>query len=107
MKQTDLFPNMPRRSDYTGHTFDGATFDKHRDGERLSKQLTAVRDYCLKREWIFLEDMARDLNYPPTSIPALSARLRDLRKERFGGYIVEHEFVSKGLWRYRVRGSND
>lgn len=103
MKQSSLFDDPVRPSDYTGHSFGGATFDQERDGERLSKQLSAVRDYCLKRDWVFLATMAKDLNYPPTSIPALSARLRDLRKPQFGGYMVEREYVDGGLWKYRVR----
>jgi hypothetical protein len=84
--------------------FDGDTFDPDRDAERLSKQLFAVKQHCLERfpGWVFLEDLAKDLGYPPTSIPALSARLRDLRKDRFGAYQVDSENVGGGLWRYRV-----
>jgi hypothetical protein len=33
---------------------------------------------------------------------AISARIRDLRKAKFGGGVVERERVSGGLWRYRV-----
>ncbi len=37
--------------------------------------------------------------YPQASI---SARLRDLRKPRNGGYTVERSHVHRGVWAYRV-----
>jgi len=40
----------------------------------------------------------------PTSHPeaSVSARLRDLRKEKFGGHVVERRAVKRGLFEYRV-----
>jgi hypothetical protein len=32
----------------------------------------------------------------------LSARVRDLRKARFGGYEVERKRIAGGLWAYRI-----
>jgi hypothetical protein len=95
-------------SDQGSFRFDGDTFDPERDGERLSRQLAAVKEYCIRRfpRWIYLAQMAADLGYPPASVPALSARLRDLRKDRFGAYNVEREYVTRGLWRYRVHPPN-
>ena len=34
----------------------------------------------------------------------VSARIRDLKKERFGAYVIEKQRVSGGLWRYRMAG---
>jgi hypothetical protein len=33
---------------------------------------------------------------------SVSARLRDLRKKRFGGYDIERKHVGDGLWSYRM-----
>lgn len=33
---------------------------------------------------------------------SISARLRDLRKQKFGGYQVDRERVHGGLYQYRV-----
>ena len=32
----------------------------------------------------------------------ISARLRDLRKEKFGGYSIERKRSDEGLWWYRM-----
>jgi hypothetical protein len=36
----------------------------------------------------------------------VSARLRDLRKRRFGGYLVDRKRITGGLYEYRVRLSD-
>ncbi len=79
--------------------FDGETFEPDRDGERLGKELTAVRVYVMDHEWHTLSEISNALGYPEASI---SARLRDLRKARFGSYVVNREYVSRGLWRYQI-----
>jgi uncharacterized membrane protein len=50
-------------------------------------------------DWWTLAELARATGYPEASI---SARLRDLRKPKFGGYTVERQYVERGLFRYRV-----
>lgn len=84
--------------------FDGETFDYPRDTARLTSQLFAVRDFMLRRfpAWATLEEIATGIGAGESSVPAISARLRDLRKVRFGNFIVERRYVSKGLWQYRV-----
>lgn len=77
--------------------FRGNTIDPDRDGPRLGAQLAAVRQYALSGEWFTLSEVSAALGYPEASV---SARLRDLRSL---GYIVEREFVVRGLWRYRVK----
>ena len=32
----------------------------------------------------------------------ISARLRDMRKDKYGGYDIQAENTGKGLWRYRI-----
>lgn len=79
--------------------FDGRTFDLERDGRRLTTQWERVRDLMLDGQWRTLHQIAQALDVPEASA---SARLRDLRKPRFGGYRVEHENHGGGTWRYRV-----
>lgn len=75
---------------------DGATFVEARDGKRLAKQKTAVRDVMLDGEWRTLGLIAQITGAPEASV---SARLRDLRK---AGYLVERKYVARGLHQYRV-----
>lgn len=85
--------------------FDGETYvavrtdDPESDRERLSKQLTAVRAYMADGQWHTLERLA---NYANCETQSASARLRDLRKPRFGKHTIERRYVSKGLWEYRM-----
>ena len=80
-------------------TRDGATYDHDRDGLRLHKQhnrvLALMRDGC----WRTLAQIAAGTNDPEASV---SARLRDLRKPRFGSYNVERRYAGEGLWEYRI-----
>jgi hypothetical protein len=84
---------------YVGVYFDGDTFVDDRDGERLAKQLGSVYSVMSDKEWHTIPELAYVLRAPEASI---SARLRDLRKKKFGGHIVEREYVVRGLWKYRV-----
>ena len=86
--------------------FDGATYDVESDGDRLSSQLQDVKLLMSDHEWRTLAEIAEELGYPDASVPALSARLRDLRKPKFGGFEVEsrRKVNGGGLWEYRVLG---
>lgn len=79
--------------------FDGETFEAERDGSRLTQQIHAVRRLMADKNWRTLAQIAADVNAPEASV---SARLRDLRKPRFGNYVVERRYVERGLWEYRV-----
>lgn len=83
-----------------GPVFDGKTYSPEHDRDRLSGQLEKVRDYMLEHEWVTLSELAKAVH---GSEAGVSARLRDLRKERFGKYIVTHRRVDGGLFEYRVR----
>jgi hypothetical protein len=80
--------------------FGGATFDGKRDGDRLRKQLNAVRSIMLRSGWVTLAYLAKEVGAPESSV---SARIRDLRKLQFGGYTIERRYKDRGLWEYRVR----
>lgn len=79
--------------------FDGETFDAKLDGPRLNKHMTRVRDFMSDGRWHDLEEIARETG---TSMLSVSARVRDLRKPRFGGWTVEVKRISGGLWFYRA-----
>jgi hypothetical protein len=81
------------------HTFDGDTFINQRDGVRLSAQLERVLAVMKDQEWHDLPELVQKCGGTAASI---SARVRDFRKERFGGHTVNTSYVSKGLWRYQL-----
>lgn len=80
--------------------FDGDTFVSDRDGARLTAQLESVRELMIDGRPRTLSEIAEAVQAPEASV---SARLRDLRKPRFGNYIVEREHIRRGLFRYTVK----
>jgi len=94
--QNAWWRNLQMRTDAV---FDGLTYDHKRDGERLTKQLEAVRDLMADGKWRTLKQIADDTNAPEASV---GARLRDLRKAKFGSYVIERRYLSHGLWEYRM-----
>lgn len=91
--------------------FDGATYDPALDHERLSKQLGRVFVVMADGEWRSLEAIQRRIRQLISltcrdSQAGISARLRDLRKRRFGAYPVESRRNpnNSGLWEYRLAG---
>ena len=81
------------------HTFDGKTYDEARDKVRLSTQLGRVLDVMKRGHWYTLQELSQRTLSPESSV---SARLRDLRKPRFGGYEIQRESVARGLFKYRL-----
>ena len=82
-------------------TFGGDTFNEKLDGERLRRQLYAVRKVMFDNQWRTLKQLSEEVDAPEASV---SARLRDLRKKKFGGYVVERMRIpnGNGLHIYRV-----
>lgn len=79
--------------------FDGITYDHERDFERLSGQLGRVFTLMADGRWRSLEDISRHCG---GTVASVSARLRDLRKPKFGGYRVDRKYVDNGLFYYRL-----
>lgn len=86
---------------YPEERFGGSTYEPAFDAERLGKQAKAVFRLLREDRWWTLRQLSDATGYPEASV---SARLRDFRKQKFGGYIVERQRVSGGLWRYRMAG---
>lgn len=85
--------------DTAGLHFDGATYDHSRDSARLGEQMLAVLSVMSDGQWRTLADLASQAHAPEASV---SARLRDLRKPRFGGYTVKRQYVKDGVHRYQL-----
>lgn len=88
------------RSEHAGSPdFDGDTYRHDRDHARLTGQLRRVADALADGRWWTLASLAAHTGDPEASV---SARIRDLRKGKFGGYTVLAENVGAGRWRYRL-----
>ena len=70
-----------------------------RDADRLNAQLTRVYVALRDHQWHTLDELGR-LTGDPT--PSVSARLRDLRKTKFGGHVIARRYLDRGLWEYRL-----
>lgn len=82
--------------------FDGPTYDASQDAARLGNQLEAVKNLMSDGRWRTLDEIGAECGCRDASA---SARLRDLRKPRFGGMTVERRSRGerqRGLYEYRV-----
>jgi predicted transcriptional regulator len=91
MTQQPLFPTLYR--------FDGATYEPEKDQTRLSRQMDMVVRLMSDGTWRSLEEVSAELDIPTQSA---SARLRDLRKKRFGYRRVDRRRRGGGTFEYRV-----
>ena len=82
--------------------FDGSTYVAPLDQSRLNAQLRRVIEAMQDRRWRTLAEIERITGDVQASV---SARLRDLRKERFGASTVERRRrgeEQRGLFEYRL-----
>ena len=85
---------------YVPH-FDGLTYEPEKDHGRMAEQMAKVFEIMADGEWHTLDEIAKKVFIKEQSA---SARIRDLRKERFGGYLVDREPTDiRGIFRYRLR----
>ena len=91
--QADLFAHAPR--------FDGPNVSPA-DHRRLSGHLGKVKACLADGCWWTLAELAQAIH---GSEAGASARLRDLRKLKFGGYTVERRRIHarSGAYEYRLR----
>lgn len=78
---------------------DRGTFDRKRDLSRLNQQMMDVYRLMMDGQWRPLFAIAHHTGHPEASV---SARLRDLKKDRFGAHIVEKRYIANGVWHYRL-----
>lgn len=78
--------------------FDGKTYEPS-DGPRLGGQLAQAAPQMRDGQWRTLYEIAHATGCTTQSV---SARLRDLRKPRYGSHPVERRRVSAGVFQYRA-----
>ena len=86
--------------------FDGKTYDHAKDNLRLKTQLARVLSVMYDNQWKTLGEISAVTKDPQASI---SARLRDLRKQKFGGYVIERRnrgLATDGLFEYKLSTLN-
>lgn len=80
----------------------GVTFSPEYDAQRLTRQLDRVRALMLDGQWRTLSAIAVAVQ---GSEAGVSARLRDLRRHEYGGYVIDRRRVGdprRGLFHYRM-----
>lgn len=90
--------------------FNGDDYVPSRDNKRLTGQIKRVHDVMIDGVWRTLEEISNltgrlhdGLPDPPASI---SAQLRHLRKQRFGGFLVNKRHrgpPANGLYEYQLK----
>lgn len=82
--------------------FDGKTYDQVADSKRLGTQLGRVLSVMQGGEWKTLSEISFMTDDPQASV---SARLRDLRKPKFGSHDIVRRNrgpKSNGLYEYKL-----
>jgi hypothetical protein len=79
--------------------FQGKTYSPSKDKVRLCGQLRRVREAMADHTWRTLSEISEITGDPEASV---SARLRDLKKARFGFYVVKSRRRSAGQWEYKI-----
>jgi hypothetical protein len=79
--------------------FDGETYEPKRDHQRLASQYDRVFKAMRDGRWRTPQEIER---LTDCSWASISARLRDMRKEKFGQHRVNREYVGNGLYMYQL-----
>lgn len=80
--------------------FDGSTYQPARDYERLSGQLLRVRNAMADGRWHQLDELVSKAG---GTVASVSARIRDLRKPKYGARTIERRNAGGGLFEYRMK----
>lgn len=85
--------------------FNGPAYNRSRDHKRLTGQLGRVLEAMKDGEWRTLKQISDKIYSqtgkidPDTSI---SAQIRNLRKDRFGGHKTPRRHIKNGLYEFRL-----
>jgi hypothetical protein len=86
--------------------FGGESFEPELDEVRLADQLARVRNLMADGQWRTPVAILEAVGQGSEQTAAITARLRDIRKPRFGEHLVERRRVGNtGLFEYRVMPS--
>ncbi len=83
--------------------FDGATVDATLDAARLTELWKKVKSLMIDGKWRTIEEVA--IAVGAKSENSVAARIRDLRKSKFGAFTVDRRRrgdPGSGLFEYRV-----
>lgn len=83
--------------------FDGQTYQREHDHSRLAGQMLRVYQCMRRHGWVTLDEIARITG---DNVASISARLRDLRKEKFGSHTIERRprgERKRGYFEYRLK----
>ena len=86
-----------------GTTIDGETYEPVHDQVRLGKQALAVFELMRDGKWRTLREITEAIG--GGSEAGVSARLRDFRKAKFGGHVVNRRRrgeEASGIFEYQV-----
>lgn len=107
MSQLLLFEQDFGRSEVAPSSFaqilDGETYEPECDGVRLGKQALAVFELMSDGRWRTLGEIVAAIG--SGSEAGVSARLRDFRKQKFGGHVVNRSrrgVESVGCFEYQL-----
>jgi len=84
-------------------TFEGATYDEVLDKDRLLTQLDKIYEAIKDGNWYSLAQLASMTGAPEASV---SAQLRNLRKQKHGGHIIDRRRVYN-FYEYSLVGQNE
>lgn len=104
--QRPLFPSASIPNADTTAQFDGETFEPKLDQVRLNGQLLRVYECMKDGQWRTLGHIVEACGHRDSEA-AVSARLRDLRKPKFGSHTVERRRITAGLFDYRLIVRNE
>ena len=79
--------------------FDGSDYNENRDRRRLSAVLRQVLAIMQDGQWHNITELAQATG---ASEAGISARIRDLRKSRYGSNNIEKKHIIDGFWEYRL-----
>lgn len=79
--------------------FDGSTYRPALDRTRLKSQLERVKALLLDGKWHTLTYLAAKVGGTTAGV---SARVRDLRKPKHGGFIIYRRLLDPGVYEYRL-----
>lgn len=88
--------------------FDGETYDEDLDAVRLARHLNRVFIIMRRGDWLTLKEIRREMIAQfqcYATEAAISARLRDFRKSKFGAMTVDRRRrgdPKAGLFEYRL-----
>ena len=80
------------------HRFDGTTYQPELDFIRLTGQLQAIYNLMRSGSWYSVTNIHEALGFPE---PSISAQIRNLRKKKFGGHLIERRRVDN-FYQFRL-----